>query len=252
MKTIAYLLLNLSLASQAQLRIESKGFKMSENDLRNIFKPTLTALPKADTFKDPPLFVSRHKRGPITLFQRTDRGEVAIELNCGDYYYSQCIYQFAHELAHVRADFQPVPHENKWLEETLCETASLFVLRKLCKDWENKAPNNALKNYRTHLGAYAATVMRSRETLTAQSAPTFYQKHKKTLRESATERELNGAFANLLLPLLEKEPEHWKILPKFPRLKGSSLAEHFTAWRKATPEKHHKFLIHFEALFLKK
>ncbi|MEN8785489.1 MAG: hypothetical protein ABF379_14085, partial [Akkermansiaceae bacterium] len=74
MKTIAYLLLNLSLASQAQLRIESKGFKMSENDLRNIFKPTLTALPKADTFKDPPLFVSRHKRGPITLFQRTDRG----------------------------------------------------------------------------------------------------------------------------------------------------------------------------------
>lgn len=252
MKIIASLFFLLTLLSHGQLRIEAKGFKMAESDLRNIFKPTLTALPKADDIKDPALFVSRHRRGPITLFQRTPRGEVAIELNCGDYYYSQCIYQFAHEIAHVRANFQPVDHENKWLEETLCETASLFVLRKLSKDWQKNAPNNALKNYRKHLASYASTVIRSREPLTRETSPAFYQKHKETLRKSATERELNGAFANLLLHLLEKEPEHWKILPRFPRIKGSTIAEHFAAWRKATPRKHHKFLTEFEALFLKK
>ncbi|HAE19338.1 MAG TPA: hypothetical protein DCG41_08995, partial [Verrucomicrobiales bacterium] len=180
------------------------------------------------------------------------RGEVAIQLNSGDYYYSQCIYQFAHELAHVRADFQPISHQNKWLEETLCETASLFVLRKLSKEWGKNAPNDALKNYRKHLATYATKVMKSRETLTTETSPVFYQKHKKTLRKSATEREINGAFANLLLPLFEKEPIHWKILPKFPRIKGSTLAGHFAAWREDTSENHHDFLNRFEALFLKK
>ncbi|MDA7523488.1 hypothetical protein N8548_02010, partial [bacterium] len=165
MKLIFCLFLGLSLASHSQLRIESKGFNMNESDLRSIFKSTLTALPKAENFKDPSLFVSKHQRGPITLFQRTPRGEVAIQLNSGNYYYSQCIYQFAHELAHVRADFQPIDHENKWLEETLCETASLFVLRKLSKEWEKSAPNDALKNYRKHLATYSAKVMKSREIL---------------------------------------------------------------------------------------
>ena len=252
MKTVIALIFVLTLAAHAQLRIQAKGFKMNESDLRNIFKPTIAALPKAETFKDPPLLVSRHRRGPITLFQRTPRGEVAIELDCGDYYYSQCIYQFAHELAHVRADFQPIGHENKWLEETLCETASLFVLRKLSKDWEKNAPNKALQNYRKHLASYAATVMKSRELLTPKTSTAFNQKHKETLRKSATERELNGAFANLILILLEKEPEHWKALAKFPRIKGSSLAEHFAAWRKDTPKKHHGFLTQLEELFLRK
>ncbi|MDB4763030.1 hypothetical protein OAG38_04735 [Akkermansiaceae bacterium] len=252
MKLIFCLFLGLSLASHSQLRIESKGFNMNESDLRSIFKSTLTALPKAENFKDPSLFVSKHQRGPITLFQRTPRGEVAIQLNSGNYYYSQCIYQFAHELAHVRADFQPIDHENKWLEETLCETASLFVLRKLSKEWEKSAPNDALKNYRKHLATYSAKVMKSRKILTTKTSPSFYQRHKETLRKSATERELNGAFANLLLPLFEKEPIHWKILPKFPRIRGSNLAEHFAAWRKATSENHHGFLNRFETLFLKK
>ena len=84
--------------------------------------------------------------------------------------------------------------------------------------------------------------MKSREILTTKTSQNFYQKHKETLRKSATERELNGAFANLLLPLFEKEPTHWKILPKFPRIKGSTLAEHFAAWRKATSENHGDFL----------
>lgn len=252
MKLIFCLIFVLSLTCHGQLRIESKGFNMNESDLRSIFKTTIATLPKPENFKDPSLFVSRHQRGPITLFQRTPRGEVAIQLNSGDYYYSQCIYQFAHELAHVRANFQPIGHENKWLEETLCETASLFVLRQLSKTWKKNAPNNALKNYRKHLANYAATVMKSRKILTTENSPVFYQKHKETLRRSATERELNGAYANLLLPIFEKEPEHWKILPKFPRIKGSTLAEHFAAWRKATPKNHHDFLYQFEALFLKK
>jgi len=236
-------------STQAQLRINPEGFKMAEWELRTLFEPTIRIFPEA---KDPPLFISRHREGPITLFERTPRGEVAIRLDCEDRYYSQFIYQFAHELTHVRANFQPTDHENKWLEETLCETASLFALRKLSKHWEKNAPNDALKNYRKSLAAYAATVIKGREPLTLKTSPAFYQKHEATLRKSATERSLNGAFANLILPLLEAEPGHWKVLPHFPRIKGSSLTSHFQAWRKASPKEHHSFLTKVEAIFLGK
>lgn len=240
----------LTLGLPAQLRIDPQGFKMEEWELRTLFEPTISVFPKADDFTDPPLFISRHHQGPITLYQRTPRGEVAIRLDCEDRYYSQFIYQFAHELAHVRANFAATDHENKWLEETLCETASLYVLRKLSTHWEKNAPNDALKSYRKSLATYAGKIMKTREPLTSETAPAFYQKHRATLRKSATERKLNGAFANLILPLLEKNPEHWKVLPHFPRLKGATLATHFEAWRKASPPKHHQFLSRMEAIFL--
>ena len=204
MKFIFCLILGLSLTSHSQIRIASKGFNMNESDLRIIFKSAVTTLPKADNFKDPSLFVSKHQRGPITLFQRTPRGEVAIQLNSGDYYYSQCIYQFAHELAHVRADFQPISHQNKWLEETLCETASLFVLRKISKEWGKNAPNDALKNYRKHLATYATTVMKSRESLTTKTSPVFYKKHEKTLRSQPPNAKLTEPSLTSFFLFLKK------------------------------------------------
>lgn len=248
MKTLLFLLLTLPLAGQ--LRIEAAGFNMKEWELRALFKSAIDAFPDPSR-EDPPVFISRHAEGPIVLFQRTPRGEVAMRLDSGDYYYAQLIYQFAHELAHIRADFQPADHENKWLEETLCETASLFALRSLAVRWEHQPPFDALRNYREHLASYADRVIKSREPLTPETSPAFYRKHRATLRKSATERSLNGAFANLILPLLEKDPVHWQALASFPRQKGASLAEHFTAWRNAAPKKHHDFLKEMEALFLR-
>ncbi len=246
MKTLLAFFLTLPVAGQ--LRIEAANFNMKEWELRALFQSAISAFPDPPR-EDPAVFISRHPDGPIVLFQRTPRGEVAMHLDSGDYYYAQLIYQFAHELTHIRADFQPVDHENKWLEETLCETASLFALRRLTSQWENKAPFQALKDYRHHLATYADRVIKSREPLTPAIAPAFYQKHRATLRKSATERSLNGAFANLILPLLEKEPEHWQVLAYFPRQQGSSLAEHFSAWQNAAPKKHHPFLRKLEALF---
>ena len=233
----------------AQYRIEPAGFKMEEGELRTLFMETTAVFPRPPR-KDPPVFISRDSSGPIVLYQRTPRGEVAMQLDSGHHYFSQLIYQFAHELAHIRADFQPVTHENKWLEETLCETASLFALRQLALRWEKKAPNSNLYNYRQHLTSYAERVMKSREPLTPKTSPAFYQKHRKTLRKSPTERNLNGAFANLILPLLEKEPVHWRTLAHFPRQKGATLAQHFLLWRTASPRKHHSFLQKLESLFL--
>lgn len=232
------------------MRIDPGGFKMSEGAIRTLFEAVIGIFPEPAAKKDPPIFLSRNPKGPIVLYERTPRGEIAMQLDTGEYYYAQMIYQFSHELAHIRADFQPIDHENKWLEETLCETASLFALRQLAIRWADKAPNKALQGYRKHLTTYAERVMKTREPLTPKTSPEFYRKHRKSLRESPTKRTLNGSFANLILPLLEKDPGHWQTLSYFPRRKGASLAEHFEMWRKACPAKHRPFLEDLESLFL--
>jgi len=126
--------------------------------------------------KSPPLFISYHPEGPISLFERTPRGEIAIRLSSKERYHAQFIYQFAHELAHVRAKFQPAEHENKWLEETLCEAASLYALRELSRRWGQEAPSLSLKKYRLHLASYADKVLGTRRNLSRESASDFYSR----------------------------------------------------------------------------
>ena len=55
--------------------------------------------------------------------------------------YSKMAFQFAHEFCHVIAvhsregQRHDNRHPNHWLEESLCETASLFALRKMAVEW---------------------------------------------------------------------------------------------------------------------
>ena len=247
-----FLLCLFILPLHAQLRIDAQDFKIKEANLRKILQPAIAALPKHPDFDDPPLFVSHDTKGPITLYERTPRGEVAILLDCSGTYYSQYLYQFAHELAHVRTNFQPTKHPHRWLEETLCETASLFILRKLSSEWQTEAPNEILKDYSPHLATYAKRVINTREPLTLKTSAAYYQRHKDKLQETATLRQINGAFAALILPLLEDEPEHWKTLRYFPRLPNSTLAEHFAAWKKKTKPAHHPFLDQLQEIFLQR
>lgn len=253
MKTLLFIFANLTILATfalGQIRINSENFGMAESELRTLFDQTVAVFPKDKSHQDPALFIAHHSQGPITLFQRTPRNEIAIQLSAKNRYYAQIIYQFAHEFAHVRAQTQPLKHENKWLEEVFCEVASLYVLRELSTQWQKKAPNPALKNYHQKLATYATKVMKTRSTLNPQSSATFYQKHRSNLRKSSTNRSINGAFAVLILPLLEAQPEHWQTLHYFPHKKGLSLIQHFEAWRKASPKKHHHFLTHVESFFL--
>ena len=54
-------------------------------------------------------------------------------------------YQFAHEFCHILCNFDDDWKGNNWFEETMCETSSLFVLRRLSKEWEERPPYPAWK-----------------------------------------------------------------------------------------------------------
>lgn len=251
MRFLIILLLPLINLSQGQIRIDSDTFGPSEKEIREVLEATIAVFPQNPKTKLPALFVTNSSEGPITLFDRSPRGEVIIKLDVQGRYWSQMIYQFAHELTHIRAGFRPDGQENKWLEETLCETASLYALRKLTLTWRG---HPRFGDYRHKLADYAQKIITTREKITLKSLPAFYQKHRSLLRKTPKNRPLNGAIAVTLLPLFEIGPERWNSLTtlnKTPAKKDLTFPAYFLKWHEDSTEENRAAVLLLKNHFLK-
>jgi hypothetical protein len=230
-----------------KVRIEAEGFDASDADISKLLgSATLELWKHFPGYALEPIVVVRGHEGPITLFDRNLRKEIVVRLDTGNTYWSQYAYQWSHEFCHVLCGFRSDGRDNKWFEETLCELASVYTLRRMNERWEKNPPYPHWKEYRKSLSEYADNVIKAQEKLMVDGLAGFYQKHKKTLRENATKRDLNGAMAVALLPLFEKEPEHWnavRYLNTTPAVDGLSLRDYFLKWHKASPEKHRDFIL---------
>ena len=195
-------------------------------------------------------FIFPNEGSPITLFDHTADQRVAIGLNCRDTFWAQFAYQFAHEFCHALAGHsndwrQPRlkgKKPNHWLEEALCETASLFALRAMAKSWKSDAPYPNWKGFAGALHRYADERMAAsrKEFPDEDGFVRWFRTEEKSLRENATQREKNNRIALRLLPLFEKEPAGWEAMTFFnlgERGSDTTLAGHFRIWQKETPEK---------------
>jgi len=241
------------LAEAPKVRVVTKGFNSSEGDISAVLASTTRELWKHfPDYQLEPIVVIRGEKGPITLFDRNDRGEIVVKLDTHRTYWSQYAYQWAHELCHVLAGFRNDGRENKWFEESLCELASLYAMRRMSESWEQDPPYSHWKNYRHSLKDYIDKVINSREKLTAQDLESFYEKHRETLRKNSTERALNGTVALALLPLFEKEPSRWEAI-RYLNLtaakKDLSLKDYFAKWHQDAPEKHQPFILELARYF---
>ena len=88
--------------------------------------------------------VSRWNRDyPFTVYEKRP---YQIFLSATDTYWSQYVYQFSHELCHILTHFDSYKkHKHKWFEESLCELASLHVLRSLAKVWKEDPPSEVFE-----------------------------------------------------------------------------------------------------------
>jgi hypothetical protein len=100
---------------------------------------------------------------PQTDFKRTPTGRIAIGLATQSTYWAQYSFQFAHEFCHALANYGNNPsrlvrypaHANLWLEESLCEAASLIALRAMSRSWRTSPPYPSWRSYAPWLIAYA-------------------------------------------------------------------------------------------------
>jgi hypothetical protein len=183
--------------------------------------------------------------GPIVLFERGPAGEYRVRLDTGATYWSQYAFQFAHEMGHILANYREDPHRNKWFEEAICETASLYALRDMAKTWKTNAPYNNWRGYSTSLAAYADERLAASKLPEGKTLAAWFADHEAELYQNSTNREFNLIVAGQLLPLFEEQPSRWEAiswLNAAESKQSQTLAEFLADWQRNSPERHRDFI----------
>lgn len=152
------------------------------------------------------------QQGPMVIYGKGDDGERRVLLNSGDRLWAQVAFQFAHEVCHIQCNYRDKEKSNLWFEESLCEAASLFVLRRMAETWKTKPPYANWKSYAPSLHDYADKRIVDIDKPADMSTAEWFRRHEAELRSTGTNRRHNQIVAVALLPLLEKKPENWQAV----------------------------------------
>lgn len=182
--------------------------------------------------------------GPRALMQRGKGNEHIILVSASNCCWAQLAFQFAHEYCHVFSNHTAVPFENsfRWLEESFCETASLYVLLRLGDLWQSYPPYPNWSSYAGSLTAYANDRINStRWFATAADFREWLDSCIDRMKADSVIRELNNVVAVQVLPYFQQFPEAWQAVTQMntkPNLSGD-LDDYFAAWRNSCGPAHY-------------
>jgi hypothetical protein len=198
---------------------------------------------------------------PQTDFKRSPSGRITIGLTAADTHWAQFAFQFGHEFCHTLANYANDPRQlvryppqaNFWLEESLCETASLFTLRAMSRSWQTAPPFPSWRNYAPWLNGYAEQRLTRPEHQLPAGKPfsAWFQENQAALRRNPAMRDWNTIIAIQLLPLFEAEPRGWQgvtFLNRGLHLANESLSKHLAEWRAQCPEDLRPFVTRLAAI----
>jgi hypothetical protein len=199
---------------------------------------------------------------PQTDFRRAPDGRISIGLSSQDTYWAQYSFQFAHEFCHAVANFSDNPRRstgyprtaNLWLEESLCETGSLFVLRAMSSTWRITPPYPAWRSYAPSLNDYVEERLALPEHHLPAGTPflVWFRENQEAMRQNSALRDRNTIVATQLLPLFNAEPRGWEALAFLNRgspAKNQSLADRLDEWRSLCPTDLRPFVARIAAVF---
>jgi len=198
---------------------------------------------------------------PQTDSRRAAGNRIAIGLTARDNHWAQYSFQFAHECCHALINYsndergltRNRQYANLWLEESLCETASLFTLRALSRSWLIAPPYAAWRDYAPWFFAYAQgrLALPEHHLPAGTSFVVWFRANEPALRQDSTRRDRNTIIAAQLLPIFEREPRGWRALAFFRRAANpnQSLSRHFADWRSSCPRELQQFVGKLAAVF---
>ena len=188
--------------------------------------------------------------GPKILRRIPGQTTYTILLNTSNSYWAQYSYQFAHEFCHLVSNYeQQFGRPNQWIDETICETASLFTLRSMGVTWKEKPPYPYSQSFAQHLTAYADT----RAAEVEAQAPDdeawegWFRRHEARSRnEQPYDRDGNLIVALRLLPLFEQYPEGWNAIRSLPASQ-EGISQYLTDWKEQAYQGDRAFITRIEA-----
>ncbi len=238
------------------IEVAPEGFHASRADILAVCRSAADQLlAHMDDLEKTTVAVSRGQHGPIALFKRGSKGEYQVRLDTGKTYWAQYSYQFAHEICHVLCRYENDYTGNLWFEETLCEVASLFCLRRMSVEWRRNAPYDNWKSFAPSLRDYTDDIARKRADyleIVETGLPAYYRQHAGHFKDNPTDRAKNGAMALILLAAFERQPRHWNAirwLNSSPSPEGESFEQYLDKWYRAVPAKHAGFIQSLAALY---
>lgn len=185
------------------------------------------------------------KGGPIVLFKRNDDRRIVMKLSTGDRLWAQYIFQFSHEFCHTLARYREEDPGNKWFEESLCELASLYQLRHLGRQWKERPPFPAMRNFSPHLITYAEDRIKLAPLPEGKTLAAWYRDNADALRKKKDDRPKNNVVAVALLPLFEAEPKHWNAVWYINQSRETGVRtfpRYLQDWHDAAPAEHRAFI----------
>jgi hypothetical protein len=192
-----------------------------------------------------PVIVKRSASGPMVTFQRGPNNEHNVLLNTQGTLWAQYSYQFAHEFCHIMCNYDE-PKNNHWFEETVCELASMFAMRRMSETWKTKPPYSNWKGYAPSLFSYAANLIKDGQVPEEKTFIKWFEENRTELGKSdGGLRAKNKIVAVELLPLFEAKPAEWQAVQYLNGWKseGNQPFDAFLkSWRQNAPEKHRPFI----------
>jgi len=174
------------------------------------------AVVEVDTELEVIVSTAPERANPYALYARQGAAfEVQLTSDPSGLYWAQMTLQLAHELCHVYSNFSlSRGHKHKWLEESLCEAASIATLNKLGTEWHSSALSARAPNYGSSLLEYVNTRRASARQIRFKSDFKLWLKaNLSQLERCSTQRELNNVVANYLYnKILSPEPSTWKAI----------------------------------------
>lgn len=200
--------------------------------------------------------------GPMAFYDKSAEGEYVIQLSARHGRWHQFIYQFSHELCHVYSNFDGKPpavagnveHRNQWFEESVCEAAALYTLKRLAAAWATHPPAPQFTGYDATLTALAAYLVNEphRRLPHGTSLAGWFQGNRALLEADPYLRDKNEVVANRLLTLMEQDPD---VLGATGYLNarvedaGKDFPDYLAAWFGACPDRHRAAVSQVMALF---
>ena len=159
-----------------------------------------------------------------------------IGLSAGGRDYMRQVYQFAHEYTHVLTNWQDSKARRyKWLEETLCELASLHVICHfaLLLPFGGYTTQQWLAYVNRIIDDHAAA--RYQRHGIGESTPprTWYPKVRQHLASDSLIRELNAGIARALLAPFIDRPALWRaasLLNQWDTAKDRDMRRYLDSW----------------------
>jgi len=204
-----------------------------------------------------PIVVSPSRAGPVVLYQKGAQHEYQILLAAKGDRWAEYVYEFSHELFHVLANYEyhapPRRARHQWFEEMLCETVSLYMLKRFSLTWEQSPPKAEWRYYATDLQRFTQRALGEphRQLPGNVSFQQWFRENGPILTTRPYLREKNELVATLFLPLFEHASD-WRAIAylNLDVPEGeSSFYDYLAHWYRTTPAPHRRFVGQAMGLF---